>query len=173
MSPLLRLPAEIRTQIWENALGGLRILSSTSMGTFYRAEFSDDNIHIRFRPDNQLGLLRVCRQIYSETATLTFSANLFCFFGRGALEKFWRRAKPAQRDAVTRMTVDRLLMLHYVRPKPKAKRLFTSPCAPFSNLKTMVIEPSSLLDREERVKQFLEMVKEVSVAEGLEVKMMR
>ncbi|CAO2657022.1 Nn.00g058250.m01.CDS01 [Neocucurbitaria sp. VM-36] len=175
LSPLLRLPAEIRTQIWEYTLGGMRILSSSSMGIFCRPEGSDDPNHIKFYTDRRLALLQVCRQIYSETATLTFSTNLFCFFGREALEKVWKRTRPAQRDAVKRMVVDRPLMLYYVRPKPKPKlkRLFASPCAAFPNLKTMVIEPRSLMDREDRVTQFLEMVEEVSVAQGLEVKIMQ
>ena len=171
LSPLLRLPAEIRTLIWEHTLGGMRVLCSLYMGVYFRPENSKDPNHFRFHADRQLALLRVCRQIYNETATVTFSANLFCFCGRSALEAVWKSMRPAQRDAVKSMVVDRPLMLYYLRPKTQLRRLFSSPCAAFSNLKTIVIEGRSLEGSEKRVEEFLEMVEEVCAAENVEVRL--
>jgi hypothetical protein len=72
-SPLLRLPAEIRNQIWRLVVGGKVIREQvTKRG---RAQMLP-------RPcerTNTFALLRVCRQIYAETALLPFSANTFLF----------------------------------------------------------------------------------------------
>ncbi|KAF1840433.1 uncharacterized protein K460DRAFT_208393 [Cucurbitaria berberidis CBS 394.84] len=171
VSPLLQLPAEIRIQIWEHILGGMRILISTFTGAYFRPEYSDNPLHTRLTTDH-LALLRVCRQIYNETATLTFSTNRFCFVGRSAFEEFLKSTKPAQRDALRRMVVDRPLMLFYIHPKNKRPRIVADPCEPFPNLKTIIIEHWSLEDREDRVAQLMKMVEDVGSARGLEVKML-
>lgn len=139
------------------------------MGAYFRPEESTYSDHSKFHPDEQLALLRVCRQIYNETATLTFSTNLFCFCGWEAFETVWKRLLPAQRDSVRSMAVDMPLMLYYTRPKTKLKRLWTSPCAAFPNLKTLVIETSSLDLEGKQREQFLEMVEGVRIERGLKI----
>lgn len=64
-SPLLHLPAELRNEIYAYVL-------TTNL---YRVG-SDGRILTDTRP---LLLLRVCRQIHEETATMPISINQFCF----------------------------------------------------------------------------------------------
>ncbi|KAH4611199.1 hypothetical protein HBI25_120090 [Parastagonospora nodorum] len=70
-SPLLRLPAELRIKIWEYALGGkeFRVFYVNSRESLFKTKPSEGN--------NVFALLRVCRQIYSETAPLSFAVNSF------------------------------------------------------------------------------------------------
>jgi hypothetical protein len=78
-SPLLRLPAEIRNRIWEYALGGnIRDVVHIQR----RRKFYIEDITAVSRasfPQNSHALLSTCRQIYTETALLTFSTNAFRF----------------------------------------------------------------------------------------------
>ncbi|KAF2850756.1 hypothetical protein T440DRAFT_518050 [Plenodomus tracheiphilus IPT5] len=74
-SPLLRLPAELRNQIWELVLGGNICYVDRkpwSMHNRKRQSFRVTNVHS--------ALLRICRQVYSETALLPFQLNEFCFY---------------------------------------------------------------------------------------------
>ena len=75
-SPLLRLPAELRNIIYKYALGG-RVLRFSRAGSKNHSIFHADTY------DNPriLGLLRACRQTYSETALLPYQLNLFNFVG--------------------------------------------------------------------------------------------
>ncbi|KAF1997453.1 hypothetical protein P154DRAFT_280779 [Amniculicola lignicola CBS 123094] len=63
-SPLLRLPPEIRVQIFQRAVGGKTI----------KLSFHVRN-HGRKSNLNPLALLQVCRQLYAETAVLPFTSN--------------------------------------------------------------------------------------------------
>ncbi|KAF2118342.1 hypothetical protein BDV96DRAFT_597183 [Lophiotrema nucula] len=79
-SPLLRLPAEVRIQIWEYALGGLWIrlglrLSHGTMKAYIFAIREEFSKHYRPTKKRYFDLLQVCRQIYSETALLPWSLN--------------------------------------------------------------------------------------------------
>lgn len=68
-SPLLVLPAEIRSQIYEFALGG----------DIYRLKTSGQGAgFIQVRP-NPLGLLLACRQIHKEARLISFVSNTFSF----------------------------------------------------------------------------------------------
>lgn len=69
-SRLLRLPPEIRNRIWEYTLGGMefRQIHFTSRKRVFQAKPSE-------RP-NIFALLRVCRQIYAETALLPLAVNV-------------------------------------------------------------------------------------------------
>ncbi|KAI8940198.1 hypothetical protein NX059_003904 [Plenodomus lindquistii] len=71
-SRLLRLPGELRNQIWELALGG------HIFGTNTRASFFSALLVTRLAP-NPFALLQVCRQIYAETALLPFQLSEFRF----------------------------------------------------------------------------------------------
>ncbi|KAH3914438.1 hypothetical protein HBH56_089250 [Parastagonospora nodorum] len=77
-SPLLRLPAELRIKIWEYALGGkeFRLLSGSSRKSSVQPRPSEKK--------NAFVLLRACRQIYSETAPLSFAVNNF------SIRSHWR-----------------------------------------------------------------------------------
>ncbi|KAH4935009.1 hypothetical protein HBI79_080080 [Parastagonospora nodorum] len=70
-SQLLRLPAELRNRIWKYALGAMefRPLYRSSGKSSFQPKPSEKK--------NAFALLRVCRQIYSETASLSFAVNSF------------------------------------------------------------------------------------------------
>ena len=69
-SPLLRLPPEIRNQIFEYALGGHTIWLQDA------PKWRRGVKHKKTR--NLLALLAVSRQAYAETAMIAFSLNTFC-----------------------------------------------------------------------------------------------
>ncbi|KAF1944057.1 hypothetical protein EJ02DRAFT_432624 [Clathrospora elynae] len=75
-SPLLRLPPEIRNQVWELVLGG----------EVFRAVFTPSNLHTKYKltsspaePTKEMALLRTCRQIYAEAAMMPLILNKFSF----------------------------------------------------------------------------------------------
>ncbi|USP77114.1 uncharacterized protein yc1106_04388 [Curvularia clavata] len=83
-SPLLRLPPEIRNIIWGLLLGG-RVLrhmfgASESFGSLR-------NHHL------EVPLLRVCRQVYAETALIPLKQNLFSFHRETGLRTCYRMLK--------------------------------------------------------------------------------
>jgi hypothetical protein len=50
-----------------------------------------------------VGLPRVCRQLYAETATLIYSENDFAFYTDKAMEQWLSKRLEAQREVVTRV----------------------------------------------------------------------
>ncbi|KAF2833360.1 hypothetical protein CC86DRAFT_8545 [Ophiobolus disseminans] len=80
-SPLLRLLTEIRDIIWRYALGH-RVVRLGSSRYAYR-----DGI------GPHLSLLRVCRQVYSETALLPHTLNTFAFCGLSDLQLYAQRRR--------------------------------------------------------------------------------
>ena len=68
-SPLLRLPGELRNQIWVHALGGQRI----------RLSLRGDKVLVLYRDKFALafGLLKVCTQITAEAGMLLYSLSVF------------------------------------------------------------------------------------------------
>ncbi|KAJ4372398.1 hypothetical protein N0V83_004172 [Neocucurbitaria cava] len=75
LSPLLRLPAEIRNEIWKYALGG-----KVYRGVFDDSKAPSTKLSLpRTEPANTAALLRTCRQIYAETALMLCSLNKFSF----------------------------------------------------------------------------------------------
>jgi hypothetical protein len=85
-SPLLRLPPEIRNTIYTFVFG---------IGTILM-------IHLRYglscRTEGSLNLLRVCRQVYTETCLLPYKLNTFDFVGGSAcvIKKFLAMRNEAQ-----------------------------------------------------------------------------
>ncbi|KAF2253363.1 hypothetical protein BU26DRAFT_399624, partial [Trematosphaeria pertusa] len=86
-SPLLRLPAELRNKIYSYVLGG-------------RLWELKDTLTAGSREKNSMSLLRVCRQINAETASLPFELGTFSFESLSALMQWSQRMPPKQRDAV-------------------------------------------------------------------------
>ncbi|CAE7000757.1 hypothetical protein CFE70_001059 [Pyrenophora teres f. teres 0-1] len=80
-SPLLRLPAELRNQIYEYALGGHIF--------YFYTECSNEYPHDRFF-HNDIALVYVCRQLNAETALLPYALNSFIYryYGRDSAENF-------------------------------------------------------------------------------------
>jgi len=124
-SLLLRLPDSIKSKIWVYAMGGLTIdirvrdakisneasstISDTALSYVGKVMHSSPR---RKKVRTAFHLPEVCRQIYAETATLTYSLNRFSFTGEvevrygrdngpdGALEGWTRDCLPAQRKAI-------------------------------------------------------------------------
>jgi hypothetical protein len=105
-TPLLSLPAEIRGRIWAYAVGGatLRPLPTNPYRTSGRH-------HFKLTPDDYphgMGLLRVCRQIYSEAAFLPLKLSSLYIDN---IEFSWKihaasaisQLKPYQRKQITKL----------------------------------------------------------------------
>lgn len=67
-SRLLRLPAELRNQIYKYVLGGHRLLLATTQPRL-----------CSYDPIPHFALLKVCSQIHAEAALLLYSLNIFYF----------------------------------------------------------------------------------------------
>src|SRR4051812_1008942 len=105
-SPLLRLPAELRNNIYEYVLGGKSICLTTRNGkpvgeicpridppgTGYS---SDDRLY------GVLQLLYVCRQIYVEARFLSFTINVFPYNNVLLNLQVWRQEKPNTMSLIT------------------------------------------------------------------------
>ncbi|KAH4935014.1 hypothetical protein HBI79_080140 [Parastagonospora nodorum] len=77
-SPLLRLPGELRSRIWEYVLGGYEL---RSMDIKNSQQITIQRMVPPFAERrNGTQLLRTCRQIYTETALLPYRANTFVFY---------------------------------------------------------------------------------------------
>jgi hypothetical protein len=71
-SPLLRLPPEIRNKIWEYSLGSY-VFRAFDLG--HRKEKA--RVKWVYKPGIGVALLRTCRQIYSEAASMLIPLNTF------------------------------------------------------------------------------------------------
>ncbi|KAH7399514.1 hypothetical protein BKA66DRAFT_565585 [Pyrenochaeta sp. MPI-SDFR-AT-0127] len=92
-SPLLRLPPEIRNQIFEIVLGGR---------VFELEGPSCENPNFVERSQHVLALLAVCRQIYAETSLLPFKLNTFSAWNFSKLNDCLNRMmKQAHVDLIT------------------------------------------------------------------------
>jgi hypothetical protein len=94
-SPLLCLPPEIRNRIWRFALGGREI-----------RQINGFRNHGMFLPEprerpNAFALLRVCRQIYVETAIISFRANTFSVFWFARIKASAKAFSKYQRSQIT------------------------------------------------------------------------
>lgn len=139
-SPLLRLPAEIRNSIWEYALGGnIRDLTYFKRDRKRYTEWLIAMSSASF-PEHSHALLSTCRQIYAETALLTFSTNEFRFRSKTTF-KWTRDLSKVQKDLIH--------TVHFVRSPwhryldQGEQRFFVAwdfPIDIFPNIKHIVIE---------------------------------
>jgi hypothetical protein len=97
----------------------------------------------RSTPKNtSVGLPRVCRQIYAETAKLTYSENDFVFITVKASERWLSKRLVAQREAISRLCV-----LGLSNDSKKALMAKISPMCP--NLTVLAAGPYMEEDTEE------------------------
>ena len=113
-SPLLRLPAELRSRIYSYVLGGLEIDTMRSgtrdrpiMIPRERTENDErrslhDWVNARYAPTDTL---LSCRQINSEARLLPFSLNHFKLCRYPAFGALLDALKPAQRNAISTVRV--------------------------------------------------------------------
>lgn len=104
-SPLLRLPAELRNQIFQYALG-------CKTWTFLVRESHQQTVYVPSRLEHALALLAVCRQIYAETALLPFSLDTFSFDHYTDLQWWLKAQRPAQSDVVSTISIHHRLYLY-------------------------------------------------------------
>lgn len=76
ISPLLRLPGEIRNEIYRHVL---------NEGVF---DFENDVVLLTTQCEERFARLRFCREIYNETRLLPFSLNTFYFGSFEVFHKF-------------------------------------------------------------------------------------
>jgi hypothetical protein len=102
-SPLLLLPPELRNMIYKYALTPKR---AVRVGLYYnrrgRISRSGYSAYARkgIAQDLAVALPRVCRQIYTETATMLYSENRFAFGKEKLMHKWLSKRITAQREAI-------------------------------------------------------------------------
>ncbi|OAG15989.1 hypothetical protein CC77DRAFT_1078733 [Alternaria alternata] len=101
-SPLLRLPPELRCLVFEYALGG-----NTYMIRYHRTSKAVKNTTVT---KHALALLSVCRQIFAETALLSFSLNTFSVFHPVVFNMWIKSFHPAFAEVVTSVRIDTLAL---------------------------------------------------------------
>ncbi|EAT88237.1 hypothetical protein HBH56_092960 [Parastagonospora nodorum] len=86
-SPLLRLPAEIRNDIFAMAIGGhfIRVCSTVQCELCRNNRSVGCAVHC---PPDLLSLTATCRQIHAETRPLPFTVNTFCGYARDMARTF-------------------------------------------------------------------------------------
>lgn len=103
-SALLRLPTEIRQEIWKYVLGGKTYQASCFSGRYYSESY-------RFAPSaaeprNGMALLRICRQIYSEAVFYPFFKATFAYHNLTYLKRSIKFLRPYQLNNITHLRVD-------------------------------------------------------------------
>lgn len=101
-SPLLRLPPEIRNMIFRYAVGGMTF-DFTTYDRPWLHRLQGWKPRVCNPIQNCFSLLRVCRQIYSETALLPFSANIFHVskVDKDGFDEWLHSRSPIEQDAIT------------------------------------------------------------------------
>jgi len=101
-SPLLRLPAELRNQIYKYALGGHIVL----LGTTHELVYPRKPRLYPEEPISHFALLRVCSQIHAEAALLPYSLNIFHFFtDPSSINAFMSSISTSQLGALTILVI--------------------------------------------------------------------
>ncbi|KNG47733.1 hypothetical protein TW65_05538 [Stemphylium lycopersici] len=112
-SPLLRFPGEIRSKIWQFALGYQQIdIFDKSGGQIWHVKPSHDARPIAGSTTNSqssvkptFALPRVCRQIYVEAAAIIYTLNTFSFSSQQTLDGFIRHRALGQRRLIISIDV--------------------------------------------------------------------
>ena len=109
-SPLLRLPAEIRSMIWQCALGTMEVHPAEVENSWYTENGSD--VKSQFAVDRQLGLVRTCRQLYAEAGLTFYHNNIFSFQAYSDMARFRLGLRDAQLRAVQTIAISGKILEH-------------------------------------------------------------
>jgi hypothetical protein len=101
-SPLLRLPGEIRNQIYGHAFAG-KMISLAYRGSFYLYDAESEKRET-YTLNELVGATTTCHQVRSETTVLPFRYNEFESL-RQALPKFLSKLQKEQRNAMVSVKV--------------------------------------------------------------------
>lgn len=144
LSPFLRLPAELRNQIYEYVLGGKSICLTCveAHKTNLKEEgFCTAEIATCVKPPGSgydggdpakrstLNIVKVCRQMHAETRLLIFSLNIFRYSRPVPNLDVWRRRRPECLSLITAVRLysdarsDEAVWLEGLKYFPGLKRL--------------------------------------------------
>lgn len=112
----MRLPPETRNRIWGYVVAVVEVFLD-----------DDDNVWNLEKP--QACVLRVCRQVHTETCLLTYSINLFGFYETELMVEWLARRLPEQKNAV-----------EWVRILCPSSEGFDCPFRIFPSLKTLWVD---------------------------------
>lgn len=101
---LLRLPTEIRQEIWKHALGGKTYEASCFSGRYYSESYKF--APSAAEPRNGMALLRTCRQIYSEAVLYPFFQATFACHDVTYLKRSVKLLHAYQRKHVAHLWID-------------------------------------------------------------------
>ncbi|KAJ4341963.1 beta transducin [Ascochyta clinopodiicola] len=116
-SPLLRLPAEIRNQIWSLAMGGqLVVLPDDQYVKGCAMKLGPGSYrHTGTKLLAAFHLPEVSRQVYSETALTSYQQNIFMLDYRNlSTRNSVTRLMAAQRRAITKVEIGYDVLTHYL-----------------------------------------------------------
>ncbi|KAA8616604.1 hypothetical protein PtrSN002B_006901 [Pyrenophora tritici-repentis] len=135
-SPLLRLPGEIRTKIWEYAVGYHQIeLCNTDYAThnWISTELTHVSSPLEVTTSGfvkpKYAVPAVCRQMYVEAAAMVYTLNTFSFDDQDAMDTFIRDRALGQRRLITSVDVTVAYFRLYITG---ARKLF---CQTFPRIK--------------------------------------
>jgi len=122
-SPLLRLPAELRNQIYVYVLGGHEIRTESrphgyNMSSHPPIQLSSHNKDDWNRPHHFLALTATSRQLRSETTWLPFKLNTFRAHHNRGFKHFLWTLTFQQRDAIRTI---RLMKVNYCYSPPRTE----------------------------------------------------
>lgn len=105
-SPFLRLPPEIRVRIYNFVLGGQQIwIGRYPASIDYQRHLHHGPRFYHFNTIDREGrgldirLLRVCRQVFTETALLPYALNNFSFETHSVRKDFEKLVRPGKKQA--------------------------------------------------------------------------
>ncbi|KAF2847632.1 hypothetical protein T440DRAFT_403239 [Plenodomus tracheiphilus IPT5] len=94
-SPLLRLPPEIRNQVW-HYLVNLEVILVKQRKVWW---------HFKFEELLEAGYLCACPQVYAEAVLMLYATNNFKFRSHHVLQAWVKTQSPGQLAAITRVEV--------------------------------------------------------------------
>jgi hypothetical protein len=103
--------------IWGFALGGGYVKAFSRYSGRLKVYAVDDPVYREASSRSPFELLKVCRQIHSETALFPYSHNTFTISGTfiTPLNRWLSAIQPAQRNAVTSVAVIHSFLNYYLR----------------------------------------------------------
>jgi hypothetical protein len=132
-SPLLRLPAELRNQVYHYALGGRKF-------EVYRTACKQIRVFQENLP--AFALLLVCSQIYAETRLLPYSLNAFEVERIYGMKSLQSCLSLTQCSAIETLIVSRFSILH-----PRNNKTFLPHLTGFKGLKELILACWDLVEK--------------------------
>jgi hypothetical protein len=115
---LLRLPAELRVQIWKYALGGKMF----EVYCWPSYNYHKNPTRVLNRERNCLSLLRTCRQIYQEARLIPFTSNRFRIKNESGFQTWLDELDTSQQEAIAELhlvTLGAMQMVGHLYYVPK------------------------------------------------------